>query len=56
MSAAQFERGSDFVKGVLERSGTEGLGRLWESKDTLPTPAEADAAGLWLERLKLQED
>jgi putative hydrolase len=56
MSATQFERGSDFVKGVLERSGTEGLGRLWESKDTLPTPAEADAPGLWLERLKLQDD
>jgi putative hydrolase len=56
MSATQFERGSDFVKGVLERSGTEGIGRLWESKETLPTPAEADAPGLWLERLKLQDD
>jgi putative hydrolase len=54
-SAAEAERGSDFVKGVLERAGTEGLARLWESAETLPTPAEVDAPGLWLERLKLQD-
>jgi putative hydrolase len=56
VGAAQVERGSKFVKGVLERSGPEGLARLWESTVTLPTPAEADAPGLWLERLKLEED
>ena len=56
VGSAQVDRGSAFVKGVLERSGTAGLGRLWESAATLPTPSEVDAPGLWLERLKLQED
>jgi uncharacterized protein (DUF2342 family) len=51
---AQVDRGSAFVKGVVERSGDEGLARLWESAATLPTPPEVDAPGLWLERLKLQ--
>jgi uncharacterized protein (DUF2342 family) len=51
---AQVDRGSSFVKGVVERSGEEGLARLWESAATLPTPPEVDAPGLWLERLKLQ--
>ena len=56
VGSAQVDRGTAFVKGVLERSGTEGLSRLWESRTTLPTPSEVDAPGLWLERLKLQED
>jgi putative hydrolase len=56
VGSAQVDRGSAFVKGVVERSGTAGLGRLWESAATLPTPSEVDAPGLWLERLKLQED
>ncbi len=56
MGSAQVDRGSAFVKGVVERSGTEGLRRLWESAATLPTPPEVDAPGLWLERLKLQDD
>lgn len=56
VGSAQVDRGSAFVTGVLERSGTEGLSRLWESAATLPTPSEVDAPGLWLERLKIQED
>lgn len=56
VGSAQVDRGSTFVKGVVERSGPDGLGRLWESAATLPTPSEVDAPGLWLERLKLQED
>jgi putative hydrolase len=53
--SAQAERGSTFVKGVVERSGEKGLSRLWESESTLPTPSEVDAPGLWLERLKIQD-
>ena len=53
--ATQIERGTIFVKGVLERAGEQGLARLWESRETLPTPAEADAPGLWLERLRLED-
>ncbi len=55
VGSAQVDRGTAFVKGVIERAGTEGLARLWESAATLPTPPEVDAPGLWLERLKLQD-
>lgn len=55
IGTAQVDRGSSFVKGVIERAGKEGLSRLWESDSTLPTPAEVDAPGLWLERLKLED-
>jgi putative hydrolase len=55
VGSAQVDRGSAFVQGVIERAGTEGLARLWESAATLPTPPEVDAPGLWLERLKLQD-
>lgn len=49
----QVDRGAAFVRGVIERAGEEGLARLWESEETLPTPAEVDAPGLWLERISL---
>ncbi|MDQ1443940.1 MAG: hypothetical protein QOI20_404 [Acidimicrobiaceae bacterium] len=51
----QYERGGAFVRGVLERAGEEGLGRLWRTEDTLPTPAEVDAPGLWLARLEVTD-
>ncbi len=50
------ERGQGFVAGVVERSGEEGLARLWESPRTLPTPNEVEAAGLWLARIDLPDD
>ena len=52
----QVDRGTSFVRGVVERAGEEGLGRLWESDRTLPTPAEVDAPGLWLERIDLPDE
>ncbi|MHB1584691.1 MAG: zinc-dependent metalloprotease, partial [Acidimicrobiales bacterium] len=52
----QVDRGGAFVRGVLERAGEEGLARLWASAATLPTPAEVDAPGLWLERISLELD
>lgn len=52
----QVDRGAGFVRGVLERAGDEGLARLWTSARTLPTPAEIDAPGLWLERIDLPDD
>lgn len=48
-----FDRGHDFITGVVERAGAEALGRLWESTENLPTIAEVDAAGLWLARIDL---
>jgi putative hydrolase len=53
LSPAQVERGTRFVSGVIERAGEEGLARLWSEPQTLPTPAEVDAPGLWLERISL---
>lgn len=51
----QVERGRSFVQGVVERSGDDGLSRLFASERSLPTPAELDAPGLWLARLDLPE-
>ena len=55
LSRAQVDRGAAFVRGVLERAGEDGLGRLWTEPRHLPTPAEVDAPGLWLERIALPE-
>lgn len=49
----QYERGTAFVAGVVERGGNEALTRLWNSERELPTPAEVDAPGLWLARIDL---
>jgi putative hydrolase len=53
LSQAQYDRGSAFIAGVVERAGADGLARLWASADHLPTPAEVDAPGLWLARIDL---
>jgi putative hydrolase len=55
LERSQVDRGRAFVAGVLDRAGEEGLARLWSSERTLPTPAEVDAPGLWLERISLPE-
>jgi uncharacterized protein (DUF2342 family) len=44
------DRGHEFVAGVLERGGD--LQRLWAAPETLPTPNEVQAPGLWLARLE----
>jgi putative hydrolase len=56
LTQAAYDRGNAFVAGVVERAGEDGLGRLWESERTLPTPAELDAPGLWLARIEFPED
>jgi putative hydrolase len=53
LEQAQVDRGRAFVAGVVERAGEESLARLWEPVRNLPTPAEVDAPGLWLERIDL---
>jgi len=55
LGPALVDRGSEFVQGVLDRAGEEGLARLWSSGRTLPTPAELDAPGLWLERIDIDD-
>lgn len=51
----QVDRGRTFVRGVIERAGDAGLARLWAGRRMLPTPAEVDAPGLWLERISLPD-
>ena len=53
LGPAEVARGVAFVDGVVERAGEDGLSRLWASVRTLPTPAEIDAPGLWLERIAI---
>ncbi len=53
LTQAQYDRGTNFVSGVVERAGDEGLARLWAREQDLPTPAEVDAPGLWLARIDL---
>src|SRR5206468_6867396 len=53
LGQTQYERGSAFVRGVLERAGEDGLQRMWRAARELPTPAQLAAPGLWLARLGL---
>lgn len=46
------EQGEDFIRGVIERSGEEGLSPLWNRPGSFPTQAELEAPGLWLARLE----
>ena len=55
LSQDQYDRGSAFANGVVERAETDGLARLWHSARELPTPAEVDAPGLWLARIDLPD-
>ncbi|HEX7167938.1 MAG TPA: zinc-dependent metalloprotease [Acidimicrobiales bacterium] len=56
LSQKQYDRGEAFVRGIVERAGEDGLARLWSEPRHLPTPAEVDAPGLWLERISLPDD
>jgi len=49
-------RGEQFISGVVERAGDEGLKRLWADELDIPTAAEVDAPGLWLARIGLDDD
>jgi len=51
-----YERGGAFCRGVVERAGTDGLNRLWESATMEPTANELAAPGLWLARIDLDLD
>lgn len=50
------ERGAAFIAGVEERCGLSALTTVVSRTDGLPTPAEVDAPGLWLERLSLSTE
>jgi uncharacterized protein (DUF2342 family) len=50
MKLRQYEQGKRFCDGVVERAGIEGLNRVWEAPDRLPTLAELDDPAGWLAR------
>jgi putative hydrolase len=56
ISVETLEIGNQFIAGVVERSGADGLRRLWSEPANLPTPAEMQAPGLWLARIDLPTD
>jgi putative hydrolase len=56
LTQTTYDRGEDFVAGVIERAGDAGLARLWEHERNLPTSAEVDAPGLWLARIDLPDE
>jgi putative hydrolase len=51
LGADQTARGKAFVQGVVDRAGENGLGPLFNDVDSMPTPSEIEAPGLWLARV-----
>lgn len=47
----QVARGKSFVQGVVDRVGEDGLTRLLHLPESLPTPNEIEAPGLWIARV-----
>ena len=47
----QVRRGKAFVQGIVDRSGESGLTRLLKLPESMPTPSEVDAPGLWIARV-----
>lgn len=53
LDVAHVQRGKVFIAGVVDRVGEAELRTLFTRADSLPTPAELDAPGLWIARLSL---
>lgn len=47
----QVMRGKSFIQGVVDRVGETGLTRLLDLPDSMPTPSELEAPGLWIARV-----
>ena len=50
MKLRQYEQGKRFCDGVVARAGIDGLNRVWQNPLQMPTLAELDDPGGWLER------
>ena len=48
----QYEEGKAFCDGVVARGGIAALNRVWESPESLPTPAELGDPDAWLARVR----
>src|SRR2546421_1291085 len=51
----QYELGKQFCDGVVAEAGIEGLNRVWESPDALPTLRELERPSDWLVRVSTGE-
>ena len=51
MKLEQYRLGERFADAVARRRGMDGLNRVWEKPENLPTLAEVRDPGLWLERI-----
>jgi coenzyme F420 biosynthesis associated uncharacterized protein len=51
MKLRQYRLGKAFSDAVAERSGIEGLNRVWSSPDALPSIEELEDPDLWMERV-----
>jgi coenzyme F420 biosynthesis associated uncharacterized protein len=48
----QYRLGERFAEAVAKRVGIEGLNRVWERADNMPTLEEIQDPGLWMERVE----
>ena len=54
LTRQQLDRGTEFIRGVIERGGAHAPAQMIENIGNLPTPSELEAPGLWLARLEIQ--
>ncbi|MDQ3758843.1 MAG: zinc-dependent metalloprotease [Actinomycetota bacterium] len=47
----QYELGKRWCDAVVEEAGIEGLDRVWDGPEFLPSPAELEDADVWMERV-----
>jgi coenzyme F420 biosynthesis associated uncharacterized protein len=52
MKLEQYRLGERFADEVVKRQGMDGLNRVWESPENLPSLAEVRDPGLWMARLE----
>jgi coenzyme F420 biosynthesis associated uncharacterized protein len=48
----QYRMGEEFVEAVIRRQGMEGINRVWERPEYLPTLSEVRDPGLWMLRME----
>jgi coenzyme F420 biosynthesis associated uncharacterized protein len=52
MKLEQYRMGEVFASTVLKRQGIEGLNRVWEGPESMPTLEEIRDPGLWMSRME----
>src|SRR5919107_2454601 len=54
MKMRQYEQGKQFCDAVVKNHGIAALNRVWESPESLPTPAELRAPDAWVARIAVE--